>query len=115
MKTSKKKPAWDDVSWIQVGTKVRFTGSPIGEWRKPDKSDHKSLRPGMTGRVIGFTKGYPPHPCPDHSNAPDCICGENGTVSANERQGIVAWDAEGGEYQRLISRDDEGKRFERIC
>lgn len=112
---TKKPPAWDDVSWISVGTEVRFLGSPVAQWTKADKSDRRELRPGMTGKVVGFTDGYPPHRCPDHASAPDCICGDTGgIVSANDRMAIIAWNADGGEYQRLAGRDDEGDRFERV-
>jgi hypothetical protein len=38
--------------------------------------------------------------------------GEGGTVEASEIAAVVAWDAEGGKYRRLIHRD--GKHWELV-
>lgn len=113
MAIKKKELAWDDTSWIFLGAKVRYTGFECGEWKNPDKSDKKTLKSGMTGTVVEFTKGYPTHRCPDHDASPDCVCGgADGQVQASEKAAVVAWDAEGGTYRRLIHRD--GKHWELV-
>jgi hypothetical protein len=76
----------------------------------------KSLRGGDEGNVVRIIAGYPEHACPDHDEAPDCVCGgETGRVRACAAGPVVAWETrEGGTIERCISPEDEGTDWERV-
>ena len=76
-------------------------------------------RDNAIGLVIdGGGDGYPEHRCYDHSEAPDCICGDadNGMVQAMPPWIVVAWetDAAGLFYKACVDLDGEGTDWERV-
>lgn len=110
--------AWDDTSWIKVGARVRYLGDPTGHWHKSDQSDRVDLRTGDIGTVDGWTDGYPRHRCPDHREAPDCVCGddaettdERGWIDASPKCARVQYQ---GGFRAVLYAEDEGTRWERV-
>ena len=122
---------WADLSWAPMGAGVIKLAEP----HAPADRLHGEtvdgvtawLRVGDQGAIVHHFKGYPRHRCPDHRDAPDCICGggecadncepdcdchEDGWVSASNASAVVAWQTrEGPKIRRVIHREDEGVRW----
>ena len=136
--TNSAKP-WDDTNWIEPGERVvllswgkrtRSFGdvvleldvTPADERSLADRIDagdeHAAtrstacLRIGARGVVIeGPRYGYPPSRCPDHDDAPDCTCGDDGLgiVPGRAHVAVVEWELDDGSpFQRALDPAGEG-------
>ncbi len=80
-----------------IGTHVRYIGTGRGF---------------TEGVVVRHGKGYERHRCPNHQEAPDCICGDrdDGRVQAMPDWAVVDWEGPRGET--CIDADEEGTYWE---
>ena len=114
-----------------IGRRVRYIGRPdgeraMGEFLEPSKvrfgfgatAPTAWMCGGCTGLVTEHHTGYAEHACPNHGEAPECICGDedDGRVEAMPPWAVVAWhtDHEGKTIQRCISVEDEDREWEHI-
>ncbi len=106
------------MSLPKIGETVRYIGRKPGERASGDGHEPNViwLVGGAEGIVVSRRKGYPKHHCPDHAQAPDCVCGDvnNGWIGAMPNWAVVAWsgDREGTTTRRCIEGADEGILWE---
>jgi hypothetical protein len=104
-----------------VGTSVRYIGQRFGEKRSNEK-EYRYLSSDTVGVVISHHDGYPRHRCPDHSDAPDCVCGDydgdedRGWIRENPPWGVAEFDSEDGrgKVSRVADAENEGRTWERV-
>ena len=115
-----------DRSWCRVGERVVFIRVADGQRTSGfDRDDGTTawLVGGATGVIVEAPAGgYAEHRCPDHSFAPECICGDDetdgarpGYVAASESWAVVEWSAEDGgdPIRRALHASDEGTDWRR--
>lgn len=104
--------------WIKVGDRVRYIHPkrPMGDQVFGEGDPVAWLCIGAEGTVTELHEGYPAHPCPDHSDYPDCICGDEGTVPAMSPWAVVEYESDipGRKIKRAIQKDAEGEGWERV-
>ncbi len=104
----------------KIGETVRYTGRKPGE--RAGGEGHEPnvvwLVGGAEGTVTSHSRGYTEHRCPDHTNAPSCICGDpdDGRVEAMPDWAVVEWagESEGTTISKCIDTADEGDIWERV-
>ena len=108
----------------RFGDRVRFLG---GNKRTPGEVVHiipsvvgdVELSTGAPGVVITELRGYPQHPCPNHGEELDCLCGEEGPdpgwIPAVEPSvvAVFATSKPSIQVRRVLHLSDEGDYWER--
>lgn len=100
---------------VCVGDRIRYIGSPPGEYSFGIGDPVRWLRGGDEGAVTEIIRGFARHRCPDHGDGTDdCVCGSDGWVDACPAAPVVAFEGREGIVERCIGPDDEGTGWERV-
>lgn len=106
----------------EIGMRVRFIGRPPGKraFGIGHPGHEHWLLGGAEGPIEPGGTGYPRHRCPDHSEAPDCVCGDCGDspgwIDQMDPWVVVQYRCACGETTigRCCSLPDEGTLWERV-